>query len=159
MLTLVNLANNHTIISFSITNLYQMLSFNYKGTYGSVLDSTSSPSIGSLCIYLYPWYPLIINSWKTRTAIYLWGHLTSLNLPANMKKLHILSLGAVVYLNLYLYKHLIKLSSWNSKSLVLQCCFLCYFTKFVPSKVSAFHSTRHQVCLQPSLWFAWIILL
>ena len=91
------------------------------------LHSSSSPSNGLLCIYLHPWYPLILNSTEKQNS-HPWCHLTSLNRHVNMCKLCILNLGAVVYLNLF-YMCVIKLLSWDHQSLYCQWCIRCHFAK------------------------------
>ena len=102
-----------------------MLNTNYKATCGSLLHSGSSPSVGSLCIYLYPSCPLIISSTEKQEQSSAY---TSNITQVSIQKLCTLNLGAVVYSNLF-YMCLIKLSSWNHQSLFCQWCFLCYFAK------------------------------
>ena len=86
---------------------------------GSLLHSSSSPSVGSVHMDLYSWYPLIIDSIENNS------HPTSLNRHVRTRA-RILKLGADVYLN-YFNMRLIKLSSSIRQSLFRQWCFPCHF--------------------------------
>ena len=67
VLTSENLAKNHPIAKFLITNVlpnvnaFIILIIKLHAC-SSLLHSSFSHSVGLLHIYLYPWYPLIINS-------------------------------------------------------------------------------------------------
>ena len=96
---------------------------------GSLLHSSSSPSIGSLHIDLYSWYSLITDSTEKRqtpslgpsdiiAATGMWTH-------AN----YVYSSWAQLYIQKCFYVRLIKYSSWNRQSLFRQWCFPCHFAK------------------------------